>query len=254
MLPRIPTWARALFAVYLVFWAILEPLAVFNPELPDIVGAHGNVALVLVPALLILSLYGVRCIRLGHTLLRNGVARFHFSRNDYKERLVDLLSKANHSIEIVSISLKVTNDEGRLTDVIRKKLMSNNDFQVAISLANPRNSALLNVISASLDQNIREVKKEIEDMLSKLVGCRQDVDLDSQKRFRILVHESLPIGSVVMIDANVEGRGLIQLETKLYQTNRSESFGFVLSGRCQFFERHFTAWSRVIRDSIGWEH
>jgi len=52
-----------------------------------------------------------------------------------------------------------------------------------------------------------------------------------------------------MLDAT-ETSGIIQIETKLYKAPRNESFGFQITKESPFFKRHYTAWQRIIQDSI----
>lgn len=69
-----------------------------------------------------------------------------------------------------------------------------------------------------------------------------------RERLDVRVHESLPMGSAIMLDAEPE-RGIIQIETKLHRSPRVESFGFELHGPSDFYSRHYRAWIRVWDES-----
>jgi len=59
--------------------------------------------------------------KLGRQIYKNGLTKFHFSRDDYGRTLSSFLDGANKTIEIVSVSLKVTNEIGNLTDYLEKR-------------------------------------------------------------------------------------------------------------------------------------
>lgn len=70
-----------------------------------------------------------------------------------------------------------------------------------------------------------------------------------RERLDVRVHESLPMGSAIMLDAEPE-RGIIQIETKLHRSPRVESFGFEIHGPSDFYSRHYRAWMRVWDESL----
>lgn len=188
-------------------------------------------------------------INLGSKFFEEGLTKFHFSRNDYSRTLVTFLARAAISILIVSVSLKITHEEGRLTEIFRKKLISNQAFTIIVSLINPNNQALLKIVADTLDIPCNKLRKEIVDMLKDLFACYEQLTRQEQSRFKILVHDCFPMGSVIMLDAT-ETSGVIQVETKLYKTPRNESFGFQIIKDSPFFKRHYLAWQRVIQVSI----
>ncbi len=188
-------------------------------------------------------------IKLGAKFFEEGLIKFHFSRDDYGRTLTTFLDKATTSISIVSVSLKITHEEGRITEIFRKKLTSNQAFTITVSLINPNNQALLKIVADTLDIPYNKLRNEIVDMLKDLFDCYEQLTRQEQSRFKILVHDCFPMGSVIMLDAT-ETSGLIQVETKLYKAPRNESFGFQITGGGPFFKRHYIAWQRIIQDSI----
>jgi len=187
-------------------------------------------------------------IEIGSKFYNEGLSKFHFSRDDYESTLSTFLDTANTSISIVSISLKVTQEEGRLTDLFKKKLAQNEHFIVTISLINPNNLELVKLAADTLDIRTEKLHSEVVDMLKDLLTCCQQLTSTERSRFKILVHDCFPMGSVIMLDATPTS-GLIQLETKLYRSPRNESFGFQLTRESPFFKRNYAAWNRIIRDS-----
>ena len=187
-------------------------------------------------------------MELGARFLKEGLTKFHFSRDDYGRTLATFLDNAQTSISIVSISLKITHEEGRLTDLFRKKLAQNENFVVKISLLNPNNDSLVEIAADTLNVSPKKLREEIADMLKALLDCQEQLMKSERERFIILVHNCFPMGSVLMLDTTPTG-GMIQVETKLYKSPRNESFGFQLTKDGQFFTRHYTAWQKIFQDS-----
>ena len=185
---------------------------------------------------------------LGKTFLEQGLTKFHFSRDDYGRTLASFLEKATFSICLVSISLKITDDEGQLTSLFKRKLSANQNFTISISLLNPNNQFLIKVAADTLNVTAKKLKSEISEMLSDLLDCYDSLNSSEQTRFKILVHDCFPMGSVVMLDALPSG-GMIQIETKLYKAPRTASFGFQLTKESSFYKHHFLSWHRIIQDS-----
>lgn len=180
-------------------------------------------------------------------LREGGITAFRLSRQDYSERLPTFLSQANHSITIVSISLKLTSDEGEIVELLRNRIVARKDFRVAISLLNPESPALA-AASASLNMTEAQLKSEIRDMLDKLKKIKESLSKQERQRLRVLVHNALPMGSAILLDAT-QDRGLIQVETKLYRAPRTDSFGYEVVGQSSFYSHNYTAWMHVVDDS-----
>lgn len=187
-------------------------------------------------------------INLGKTFLEQGLTKFHFSRDDYGRTLASFIDTAIQSITIVSISLKITDDEGQLSDLFKRKLSSNSSFTIVISLINPNNQELVKVVADTLNISKEKLHREITEMLIDLLNCYESLNSSEKSRFKITVHDSFPMGSVIMLDVTPTS-GIIQIETKLYKAARTNSFGFQLTKESRFFKHNFVAWNRVIQDS-----
>jgi|GEM_PF-2223261 hypothetical protein len=185
---------------------------------------------------------------LGHTFYDSGISKFHFTRDDYGRTLASFLDTAKTSITIVSISLKITDEEGQLTNLFKRKLHGNQNFKIEISLINPNNDSLLQVAADTLNVSKERLKSEITTMLKDLHECNKHLGDSEKSRFKILVHDCFPMGSVVMLDTSPNG-GMIQVETKLYRAPRTESFGFQVTKESIFYKNNLTAWNRIIADS-----
>jgi len=189
---------------------------------------------------------------LARALQYGGITRFTLSRRDYSGRpgsgpLRHYLATASHSIDIVSISMNVTQAEGSLISLFEQRINESATFRVRVTLLNP-DSPVVSLLAKSLDLKPQKLQEEIIDTLHQLWACKCRLSADRRKGLEILTHDTLPIGSAILLDASPD-RGRIQLETKLYQAPRIESFGFEISAPSDFFSRNYEAWQRVFNDS-----
>lgn len=195
-----------------------------------------------------LKLQHEQLIEIGKTFFDQGLTKFHFSRDYYGRTLSSFLDDANQSIDIVSISLKISDDEGQLSDLFKRKLSAIPTFTITISLMNPNNQELVKIAADTLDITKEKLTREILEMLKELLTCRESLNFSEKSRFKIFTHDCFPMGSVIMLDATPTG-GIIQVETKLYKAARTKSFGFQLTKNSKFYNDNFVAWHRVILDS-----
>jgi hypothetical protein len=193
---------------------------------------------------------------LASRLAAAGMTSFQLSRDDYRTRigggsLPAYLGTAQISIEMVSISIKLTHDEGQLIEVFRRKLFSASEFRIVISLLNPA-SSVVESVAASLDLTAERLRGEITEMLRDLNTFRTSLPDNQRKHFKILLHNWQPMGSAILKDATPHS-GVIQVETKLYRAPRVESFGYEVSGPSEFYHRNYTSWKKVIDDSFEFD-
>ena len=215
-----------------------------------VIGALGSILAVVVIAFFSRSraaifLFG-SSYGLAMRLRREGVTAFQFTRDDYRQRLPTYLSTANHSIAIVSISFRLTSDEGELLQLFKNRIIERGDFRITISLLAPRSAA---IAAASLNVPPEQLANdEIRPMLQKLMEVRDSLPLSERARLQILVHELFPMGSAILLDAEPT-QGRIQVETKLFRAPRIESFGYEVVAPSPFYTRNYRAWRRVIDES-----
>lgn len=227
-----------------------------------LLGAAGSIVAVIVirqfeaGRSLLRRLFGLR-YKVASILAEGGIQRMTLSRADYHRYRVgsgtlrEYLATARNTIDIVSISLNVTQAEGALISLFEQKIGESDDFIVRITLLNP-SSPVVPLLAKSLDIQPNELEQEIRDTLRQLTACRDRLPNDARRRLTVMIHDTLPIGSAILLDATRDG-GRIQLETKLYRAPRTESFGFEVVGPTDFYRRNYTAWQRVFRDSVEWE-
>jgi len=196
-------------------------------------------------------------LNLAAVLARGGIQRLTLSRADYHQYRVgagmlrDYLATAKHNIDIISVSLNVTQAEGSLISFFEKKIGENEDFCVRVTLLNP-SSPVVPLLTKSLDLAPGELEGEIRSTLRQLERCKSKLSGSAARRLIIYIHDTLPIGSAILLDATPES-GRIQVETKLYRAPRTESFGFEVVGPSPFYSRNYTAWNKVFLDSVEWQ-
>ncbi len=185
--------------------------------------------------------------RLAMRLREGGITKFRLSRDHYETTLRTYLSQATHSIAIVSVSLKVTHDEGDIAGLFQERISENPDFRVSVSLLNPRSPAVA-IAAASLNIAEAQLSTEIQTMLAHLVKTRQHLPALDRVRLEILTHDCLPMGSAILLDASPT-KGTIQVETKLFRAPRAESFSYEVRGPSPFYRRNYRAWRQVLDES-----
>jgi hypothetical protein len=189
----------------------------------------------------------VSTYRLAMALRSSGISRFHLTRDDYSGTFRTYLSKAKNSIGIVSMSLHQKHEEGDLTDLFRNRLAQDQAFKIRVSLLAP-NSEAVKIAAESLNVAPDHLSREIREMLGNLEQLKASLPPAQSHRLDVLVHECLPMGSAILLDATPE-KGTIQIETKLHRAPRVESFSFEIVGPSSFYHRHYRAWVDVLDES-----
>lgn len=181
------------------------------------------------------------------SLQRAHITRFHLSRSDYAQTLREYLELAETSISLVSIYLTSKGGENDLIELFRTKLQSHSKFFLTVSLLDYRQAAVAPA-AQTLGMTPERLQAEIRNMFESLLGLRRELDPSARRRFEILAHPTLPPASVVLLDENHSG-GRIQIETRLYRSPGSESYGYEIVPGSTFYDRHVSAFRRLIEDS-----
>ena len=127
---------------------------------------------------------------------------------------------------MVSINLSTGVTMDGVLDVLRQKLdIDGSTFRVSISLLNPFARHLMQSLAPTLSVEPNELARSIKEALKRLVKVKHSLPDHAQKRFTIRVHNTIPLGSAILIDH--EGlNGRIQIETKVYKAPFRQSFAF----------------------------
>lgn len=185
--------------------------------------------------------------RLAAKLHEAGVVDFHLSRSDYATTLAQFLEQAQHSIVLVSMSLKTKGAENAVTQVFKRLLARSPQFRIIVSLIQPGSPAC-QAASVTLGVSHNVFRSEVESVFTDLAALRQTLPSHEANRLHLLQHLVIPSFSGILIDDGLPTARL-QTETKLYDAPRSDSYGFTLAPGGQFYERQRLAYYRILRDA-----
>ena len=168
-----------------------------------------------------------------------GLTAFYQSRDDYGKYRKDAssidryVSTAKHSIHMVSINLMTGLPFDDLCAAVKEKLEGGNEsFEFQISLLNPWNVNLMGALAPVLNVKSGKLSQSIMDSLEALLDAKSKLSEDAQRRFTIKVHDAIPFGSAIMLDA-FHDEGRIQIETKSYKTPVRKSFAFEITNNAE---------------------
>lgn len=185
--------------------------------------------------------------RLAAKLHKAGIIDFRLSRADYTTTLAQFLEQAQGSIVMVSMSLKTKGDENEVLQLFKRSLARSPQFRIIISLIKP-GSPGCHATSAILGMPHIAFRSEVQSMLTDLAAMRQSLPPHQASRFYLLQHIVIPSFSGILIDDGLSSARL-QTEAKLYDSPRSDSYGFTLIPGGRFYERQRLAYYRIIRDA-----
>jgi len=161
-----------------------------------------------------------------------GLTAFYPSRDYYASHRRDASSidryvaTAKTSLIMVSINLSTGVTMDGVLDILRQKLdVDGSTFKVAISLLNPFARHLMQSLAPTLSVEPYELARSIKEALKRLLKVKDSLPDHAQKRFSIRVHNTIPLGSAILID-HEERTGRIQIESKVYKAPFRQSFAF----------------------------
>jgi hypothetical protein len=128
-----------------------------------------------------------------------------------------------------------------------KRINQSDSFRIAVSLLDPF-SDVLDVAAKSLNEKPNELADDICKMIRRLLEIRDRLSETDRSRLIISVHDFLPMGSAILLDATPTS-GLIQVESKLHKSPRTDSFGYEIAGPSEFYSRNFRSWFCVLDES-----
>ncbi len=176
-----------------------------------------------------------------------GVVDFHLSRADYRLTLAQFLEQARSSIVMVSMSLKTKGAENEVLHVFRRSLAKWPQFRIIVSLVKP-DSPACEAAALILGTSHEALRAEIESMCADLISLKNNLNPHEAARLHLLQHVVLPSFSCILIDDGLPTAQL-QVEAKLYDAPRSDSYGFTLVPDGDLYERQRVAYYRILRDA-----
>jgi len=110
---------------------------------------------------------------------------------------------------------------------------------------NPCVSGLADFLNMDTDEAQRRIRKSLQ----RLQEAKDKLATEERQRFTIKTYKSLPVASVIILDANAPECRL-QFEIKPYRRPRQYSFGFELSDRDAYLYRLLSrSWLELIEHS-----
>jgi hypothetical protein len=193
-----------------------------------------------------------------------GICSFTSRRPNYQSLVTSgatkfsYIEKAVDSLVIVSLSMSKRTIEG-VKRHIQKSIEATPanctaSFRATISLLNPRNPNVLYAISPVFGISPSELGDRILLSLNELLELRKRLAEENRHRLRILVHNTIPFGSAILIDHQREF-GRIQVETRAYLAPPSESFGFEVTsaGSGSLYDSLAKGFMKLIDHATVWE-
>ena len=188
---------------------------------------------------------------------RLGVTNFYGSRSDYvthrgAPRLTDYLSSADSSIKVAAYWMAHGNEAEAIAVPIAKLAEEKRALQIQIAVISPK-SPVLSSLAEYLDVDLDDLRGRIRSSLRNLDRAREELSTHAKTRYSILVYDSLPIASVIMLDTDQPG-GRIQIDIKPYRAPRDSSFGLELSGQGHpLYDVCLKAWTELMTSAVPFD-
>lgn len=188
-----------------------------------------------------------------------GLKAFFSSRDDYSKyrpatpSIDRYINTAKSSIDIISITLSTGMQIDDICTVIKNKLKKQRDFRVTVSLLNPFRDELYMALEPVFGTDYSSLQNMTKDALKKLYQLKKSFSAEKQKKFAIKMHNTIPFGSAIILDGDLE-KGRIQIETKPYKVGMRKSFAFeIINDGNSFFDTIKTSYYDLINDGNSYE-
>lgn len=187
-----------------------------------------------------------------------GLSAFYPSRDYYSKyrdaaSVDQYVSTATCSVVLISINLMTGIPIDGVCESLIQKLKINPTFTAIVSLLNPELPHLMATLAPALDMKPTDLARSIRQSLNKLNDTRTQLIPEDRDRFLIHVHDTIPMGSAILID-HKELFGRIQIESKVYKAPPRMSFGFevVRTGSEGFYETLAKGYDGLVADGHEW--
>lgn len=162
------------------------------------------------------------------SILKVGLADFvptrsHYRETDKETKISDYLKNAKKSIRIMSVSLSDGLNYHGINNILEEILKKNTTLTITISLLNLSNENIVKVMAPILDIEEQDLKSKIQSSIKKLFS----LSVKYKKRVKILLHNTIPFGTILSIDEDCSLGSLI-VETRPYKLHSATSFSYKL--------------------------
>lgn len=188
--------------------------------------------------------------KLALRLRETGISNIYASRDDYVRYrdagdLPSFLSLAKKSVTIIGHWMAQGTEIQGVAESIAALVLPPKRLKVEIALVNPR-SAIVPALAQYLGLSEAETTSRIEQSLMKLHLARLRLGDEERKRMRLLVYDTLPVASIIMLDPD-EASGRIQVDVKLFKQPRQHSFTFEVRGSTPLYSRFRESWGHIVQ-------
>ena len=187
-----------------------------------------------------------------------GLTAFYPSRAYYRKyretaTIDQYVSTATHSVVMVSINLMTGIPIEGLGGALATKLKLNKSFTATVSLIDPDKLHLMKTLAPVLNTTPGDLANSIRASLNQLTDARAKLPLRARGRFLIRVHNTIPMGSAILLDHH-EPSGRIQIESKVYKAAPLQSFAFEVmqTGANGFYETLAKGYDDLVKDGREW--
>jgi hypothetical protein len=162
-----------------------------------------------------------------------GLTAFYPSRKYYGTHRADgasideYVSSARKRLVMVSINLMTGVAFDDLLTILKAKLLAGR-FEATISLLDPEQTGLIDVMARGIGKEPDDLAKSIEESFGHLMELKQELPQERRECLRLRAHKAIPFGSAILLDHD-EDYGRIQIETKPYRVPFNKSLGFEIS-------------------------
>ena len=189
-----------------------------------------------------------------------GLNAFYSSRDDYSKyrtyasSIDRYINTAKKSITLVSITLSTGIQIDGICTVIERRINNQDDFKVTVSLLNPFRDELYIALEPVFETDYSTLQNWTKAALRRLSQLRETLSPEVKERFRIKIHNTLPFGSAIILDGDLES-GRIQIETKPYKVGMRKSFAFeIINNGNSFYDTIKTSFLELINDGEYYEN
>jgi predicted acylesterase/phospholipase RssA len=182
-----------------------------------------------------------------------GISRFMPARRYYaiyregRESISSYIRRTRRTLTMVSINLAVGAELERIERVFAELLDEDPAICIRVSLLDPADRALMEVIGPILDVRPDRIAGRIADTMARLIEFRDGLEGDLRSQVELFHHRTIPSASAILIDVNT-AEGVIQLETKPYKAPATSSWAMEIEAGSEFFETMREAYHAVVED------
>jgi hypothetical protein len=185
-----------------------------------------------------------------------GLNAFYPSRKYYRTHreaatIDTYVATAQKSVVMISINLMTGVPFNGLCAAFRKKLNTDRDFTVVVSLLDPFQRSLMMALAPVLRTDAIKLAGTIQDSLREILALKDSLSESERKRLSVRVHRAIPFGSAILLDHR-EAHGRIQIESKVYKAHFDDSFAFEVAptGSSGFYQTLAQGYQTLMDDGI----